>query len=116
MNARGKLPFHRQKFDGSCAGLWRGRCHKLRSLRCELELVDDHLDILPVLWCQSFEQPQVDVYWHWLLRNVLRGLLGTVNPGFDLLAVIITVALYRSEFHLVAVPDESVRRLITRQG
>ena len=41
------------------------------SLGRELEIVDDHLDLLPVLWCQSLEQPQVDVYRHWLLRNVL---------------------------------------------
>ena len=45
-----------------------------------------------------------------------RGLAGTVNPGADLLAVIIAVALQRSEFHPVAAPDEPVRRLVIGQG
>src|ERR1035437_6287182 len=90
--------------------------HQWGSLRCELEFVDDHLDLLTVLWCQPFEQPQVDVYRHWLLRNVLRGFTGTVNPGVDLLAIIIAVALQRPEFHLVAAPDEPVSRLVTAQG
>ena len=41
---------------------------------------------------------------------------GSVNPGVDLLVVIVAVALQRSEFHLVAAPDEPVRRLVTGQG